>query len=446
MSRRYLVLFHRYVGLVMAGFLLIAGVTGALLAWNDELEMALSPGMMRVQPPADPATPMLSPLALREKALALYPQAVANFVLLNQAADKAAVLYIDGALDPATGEAAELPNDEIYLNPYTGELQGERRWGDIAQGSKNLMPFIYRLHYQLALGTVGTYAFGIIALLWTLDCFVAVWLTTPARQRANAKNRDKTRKSRVTQRSWWSRWWPSWKVRWNGGNFKLNYDLHRAGGLWPWAMLFVLAWSSVAFNLRDVYNPVMRTLFPMQTAIEPVPAGVKPKPIPEMSWEQGLTTGRSLMAALAKEKDFAILHEQSISYDPNRGAFRYRVKSDRDIREHGGSTQITFDATTGALKHLYLPTGEAAGDTVTNWLYTLHMANIWGVPFKIFVCVVGIAVAVLSGTGVYIWWRKRAGRVKLSLQNAQKQKVKKARGEEGNQDEDSAGAAPEISS
>jgi len=52
----------------------------------------------------------------------------------------------------------------------------------------------------------------------------------------------------------------------------------------------------------------------------------------------------------------------------------------------------------------------------------------------------------LSGSGVYIWWRKRAGRVKLSLQNAQKQKVKKARGEEGNQDEGSAGAAPEISS
>ena len=41
------------------------------------------------------------------------------------------------------------------------------------------MPFIYRLHYSLALDTFGSYAFGIVALLWTLDCFVAIWLSFP---------------------------------------------------------------------------------------------------------------------------------------------------------------------------------------------------------------------------------------------------------------------------
>ena len=35
-------------------------------------------------------------------------------------------------------------------------------------------------------------------------------------------------------------------------------DLHRAGGLWLWAMLFVFAWSSVAFNLTPAYDAVMR--------------------------------------------------------------------------------------------------------------------------------------------------------------------------------------------
>ncbi|MGH8611842.1 MAG: PepSY domain-containing protein [Gammaproteobacteria bacterium] len=62
--RPALVLLHRYVGLVMAGFLLIAGLTGSLLAWNDELEAVLSPQLFRAAPPA-PDAQALDPLVLR---------------------------------------------------------------------------------------------------------------------------------------------------------------------------------------------------------------------------------------------------------------------------------------------------------------------------------------------------------------------------------------------
>ena len=178
-------------------------------------------------------------------------------------------------------------------------------------------------------------------------------------------------------------------------------------------MLFVFAWSSVAFNLTEVYNPVMKALFPMQAVVGPAEVAQE-KPLPAMSWAQGLATGRALMTALAQAQGFAVEHEQNLYYDPHGGRFRYRVMSDRDIRNKYGTTEITFDATSGELVHFYLPTGAASGDTITSWLLTLHMAAIWGIPFKLFVCVLGIAVAILSGTGVYIWWRKRAGRLKLA--------------------------------
>ncbi|WP_325052205.1 PepSY domain-containing protein [Sinorhizobium meliloti] len=51
-----------------------------------------------------------------------------------------------------------------------------------------------------------------------------------------------------------------------GGPHKFSFDLHRAGGLWVWAMLFVLAWSSVSFNLKEVYNPVTKAPLPTQAA------------------------------------------------------------------------------------------------------------------------------------------------------------------------------------
>ncbi|MFQ5415166.1 MAG: PepSY domain-containing protein, partial [Phycisphaerae bacterium] len=61
-----------------------------------------------------------------------------------------------------------------------------RLWGDLSQGLANLMPFVYRLHHSLALGTVGTWIFGVVALLWTLDCFVGAWLTFPPPRRRDA--------------------------------------------------------------------------------------------------------------------------------------------------------------------------------------------------------------------------------------------------------------------
>ena len=43
MSRHYWFLLHRWVGLVMAAFLIIVAVTGSLLAFYPELERLINP-------------------------------------------------------------------------------------------------------------------------------------------------------------------------------------------------------------------------------------------------------------------------------------------------------------------------------------------------------------------------------------------------------------------
>ena len=318
-----------------------------------------------------------------------------------------------GLPDPATGQTTEPPNDQVFVNPYTGELLGERRWGDISQGLKNLMPFIYRLHFELALGVVGSYAFGIVALLWTLDCFVGAYLTFPARTRHGPTP------VRARAKPWLARWWPAWQLRWRAGGHKLNFDLHRAGGLWVWAMLFVLAWSGVAFNLSEVYDPVMRAVF----AHQPAAAAVAPLPVPQLApaigWHEARDIGRRLMAEHGREKGFTVLHETALVHDPRTGTYRYQVKSSRDIRAQGGSTRLVFDADTGAFRGLWLPTGAASGDTVRMWLTSLHMALVGGIvgglPMKLFVCAMGLVVALLSVTGVYVWWKKCKARQKSPL-------------------------------
>ncbi len=54
----------------------------------------------------------------------------------------------------------------------------------------------------------------------------------------------------------------------------------------------------------------------------------------------------------------------------------------------------------------------AAGDTVTTWLTLLHMAAVGGLPMKIAIALLGLALAVLSCTGVLIWARKKSARKK----------------------------------
>jgi uncharacterized iron-regulated membrane protein len=85
------------------------------------------------------------------------------------------------------------------------------------------------------------------------------------------------------------------------------------------------------------------------------------------------------------------------------------VRSGRDIQDRRGNTEVLFDADTGEMRLLLLPTGQYAGNTVTSWLYALHEANV-GMPYRIFVCVLGLVIVMLSATGVYIWWKKRRAR------------------------------------
>lgn len=292
----------------------------------------------------------------------------------------------------------------MFVDPYTGTILGQRRWGKISQGAVNLLPFIERLHYALALGDTGLLIFGLIAIVWTIDCFIGAALTFPARL--------KRRKDGRRGKPWLLCWRPSWLLRRHGGSYKLVFDLHRAGGLWLWAMLLVFAWSGVAFNLYGVYAAVMHLLFPHQPA-EEVVARHAPSPGPRLDWPAARAQGRRLMDGLARQHAFAILDENALAYERGLGVYSYSVRSSRDVRAHKGLTTVFFDAASGRQLAAWLPTGTASGDTIRSWISALHMASMWGWPFKLFICAMGMLVAGLSVTGVLIWRRKRQGKAKI---------------------------------
>lgn len=387
---------HRYVGLAMTVFLVVAGLTGSALSYYHELDAALNPGLLRAAVRSD----SVGMLELEELRRAIHSQlpgglSVEQMPLGTEPGDAVAVWA-----EPEGAKTSQ--DDEFFFDPYTGQLLGSRKWGDLSQGRKNLMPFLYRLHFALALGDVGEYLMGVIALLWTMDCFVGASLTLPP---GTAKGQGSFPYLR--------RWRRAWLIR-KTHLFSFVFSWHRASGLWVWAFLFVFAWSAVGLNLTEVYQPVMKATFGMdERASQSFARLNEPRLDPELSYDEAMERARELLASQAAEQGFEVINERHLRYDASTGAYRYRVYSSLDISARYPNTTLYLDGDDGRLLSFESPLGKRAGTAITAWLYHLHWGSVTrlGLPYRVFVSVMGLVVSGLSVTGVWVWWRKRKKRL-----------------------------------
>jgi uncharacterized iron-regulated membrane protein len=388
------VLLHRYFGLATSVFLVVVGLTGSLLAFYPELHRLANPHWY----PGRPAETWLLPGELAARLEAADPRLRVTHLQL-QGFEGATRAWVAPRTDPETGKPFAIGHEFAVLDPATGEVIERGRWGGIADTWRQIMDFIYELHYSLALGMFGMWTLGIVALLWTLDNFAGAYLTFPV--------------GRNNRRSFWSRWKPAWQVKRGASTYRLNFDLHRAGGLWPWAMLLVFAWSSVYMNLWDtVYTWTTRAVMDYRPPWVLVVPEAKPLEQPPLNWRQAQSVAERLMTEQAGKHHFRPGRPIMLRYEAESAVYFYEAESSLDIndRPRRYGAQVIFDARTGELRHVLLPSGQYAGNTVSNWLYALHMGNVFGLPYRIFVCMLGLAIAMLSVTGVYVWWKKRNAR------------------------------------
>jgi uncharacterized iron-regulated membrane protein len=385
--RPFWILVHRYVGLFIAVFLLLAGLTGSILAFHQELDEALNADLLLVQPDGLNARP-LGPVDLARLMQAVTPDDLSYHVPFEVEPGKAISFW---------RESSPEVYHEYLMNPYSGEILGTRQWGSLSDGRRGLISFFYKFHYSLALGEVGTLLFGIVALLWTIDCFVGAYLTLPERIPSGKK---------LTPRAWISRWAPNWAIK-THRLFSFVFTWHRASGLWVWLFLLVFAWSAVGLNLSQVYVPLTRATLGLDESVhDGLPQLSKPFAAPAFRIEEALELGRRHMRTELERHGVTLKRERWFGYAAEHGAFYYVVESDRDVSTRWPRTQVYFSAEDGKLLGLDLPTGKTAGNTLTSWINALHFASIGGVLYQTFVAIFGLLVAFLSVSGVWIWLKK----------------------------------------
>ena len=398
-TRQFWVVAHRWAGLTMALFLIVAGATGIVLPWQEPLTLAICGAPCAATPSRAGATP-LDGITLTERVEQQTGGAVL-YAPLTVAPDHAAMVFVS----PRAGQPP-LGFDEVWADPYTGAVRLRTTFGALSDGVHNIVPFLYRVHYSLALGQWGIVAFGAAALVWAIDCFVGFYLTLPVRRSAAVRALS----PRVAVRQgWWARWLPAWTIRRRTRGYKLNFDLHRAGGLWLWPLLLVFAWSGFGLNLPAVRAPVMQALG-ASPAFAPAPLA-KPLDTPPLDRRAAQRTGRALAEAEGTRRGFTVARDGYLYYDAAAGLYTYSARTSADPSDEDATTRVWLDARDGRLVRFEGPTGRTGTDAAMRWFDMLHMAEVFGLPYRIFVSVAGAAVVMLSVTGIVIWMKKRSARI-----------------------------------
>jgi uncharacterized iron-regulated membrane protein len=388
--RSILVRLHRWFGIGTALFLFVSGLTGAIIAWNQELDAVLNPGFYY----ARSNQPLLSSLELANRVEAADPRLHVTYLPLGVVPGRTLLMRVRGRRDPATGQPYALGFDQIAVDPATGRIQARREWGALSLTRLNLMPFLYVFHYTLYLPTtgsgiaIGIWLLGIVAIVWLFDSVIALVLAFP-----NFKT-----------------WRKSFAFRVQRGGYALVFDLHRSGGVWVWGLLGVIALTSIGMNLE---RPVMRPVVSLFSQLTPRPGSNPELHAPHPAGAAMLSRERIVALATAGGQqmklsaapgaifEIASLNLYGVGYFKPGGDY-----ADRSL----GNAWVYWDAWTGREAGASVPGRGSAGDIFMQAQFPLHSGRILGLPGRILVSFMGVMVALLSATGLVIWFKKLKAR------------------------------------
>jgi uncharacterized iron-regulated membrane protein len=365
--RHWLVKLHRYSGLLLSLFLVMAGLTGSALAFNDDIDAWLNPQFYHLT-----STGSRQPIdVLVVRVEHDYPQARLAFISTEQDANAP----LQAKLRPRKPNQ-ELAVDTVFIDPVSATVVGERNTKAVSLARQNLMPFLFRLHRYLLLDKPGAIICGSLGLLWLVTLLIGIALAWPKHRKG---------------------WGKALSVKRGAGSFRLMYDLHRTVGLVAGILLVISAFTGAVMNLPDVARPLVTSLSPLTPPPKEVAKAPATEARPQINWQQALVAAQAAMPLATPAR---------IARDEKNGVYQIRMRKPDDIQE-GGSVRLFIDAADGHVLRALDPLKGSAGDAFMGVQYGLHTGQILGLPGKILVALLGLLPLLFTITGIAIWLQKR---------------------------------------
>lgn len=416
--RLVLGILHRWIGLAIAAFIVFSGLTGAVISWDHELDELINPHLLK----SETAGERIPPLEIVKRAQEAEPKAYVSYVNLNPELGHNYEVMFRPRVDPATGKLYSLGFNRVYYDPVTGVEVGRRDWGAPWPITREtIVSFLYRFHYTLHMPSMwgidrwGHWLFGIVAAVWTIDCFIGFYLTLPIRKARKAIRAVSV--ERELSKGFWPRWKPAWKIKTSGSAYRINFDIHRAFGLWCWTLLLIVAFTGFSLNLfREAFYPMMSLISKVTPTIfvTRAPAPLNSPIDPKLTFPEVFTLAEAQGRELKLSAPLGALW-----YVPRWGVYGASYFQQGD--DHGaagvGPARVVFDGQDGRFLDKALPWQGTIADIFVQAQFPLHSGRILGLPGRILISVIGLVSAALAITGVVIWYRKRRARVRVQVSN-----------------------------
>jgi uncharacterized iron-regulated membrane protein len=355
---------HLWLGLTAAIFVICLGLTGSIMAFQDDIEHALHPGFWYVKPASQT---MPEALLIRTVEQRFAPARV-ELVLMPRQKNLAQAMRM-------TDEAT------VTISPYDGAILG--RIGAEGTTSERILDYIYQFHVLLipnpqsagrSFVTAGGILVQIVGIVLCLQIPIGVIL-----------------------------WWRSKRasVNWRGSWFRVSFDAHNAVGIYAAVFLFIAAFTGVLTHLGEplivaVTNAAMNVSEPLrQTSPESsiIPGGVR------IDVEQVLDTARHsipdatiAMIQLPLKPTAVFTVGMRVPEESSDS-----VHSSVFIDQYSGETLRVVDFRTYSQSYRVIRLNRA-----------IHTGDIWGFPSHAFVSFSSLLLVAMAITGVVIWWKKLA--------------------------------------
>jgi uncharacterized iron-regulated membrane protein len=343
--RKLLFNLHLYGALAVGIFVVIIGVTGSIMAFEDDIDRLLNPKLFHVA-----AEGRQMPVAsILEAAAKAYPGQRVGLLHLPQRPS-------DSASFTARGQK------QVFLNPDTGAVLGER-------SSKTWLGTVHMLHLRLLMGEPGgTVVTGVTAVLLFLVAS-GIYL-----------------------------WWPYKRVtvKWGASASRIHFDLHNTAGIYSALFLLVLGTTGIVIHFGDDIEKYLHKSAGTQKIGKNIPSVVQPGVAP-------ITPDQAVESALAKLPG-AKAHMISLPPNP-KASYLVWMHYPEDLTP-GGRSWVNVDQYSGkAVGFQNARTVAAATRTIT-MNRAIHTGDIFGYPTKILVCLSGLMLIVQAITGYSMWWKK----------------------------------------
>jgi uncharacterized iron-regulated membrane protein len=362
--RKLIFTIHSWLGLIAGLFLVLLGLTGALMAFEPEIDHLVHHSLSYVTP-GEKTLPLAT---LGRAAIRAFPADTIGGYGPNAAPDLSWAVYLQQRI--------------VYVNPYTGQVLGNLvfpdqwvRWQDK----------IHQLHTSLALQGTGkkivSWA-GLALLVMELTGLILWWKQKrfSLRRRSRSRNRTPGQPPAQSRQTW--------------------FDWHNMVGIFSSVFILMLTLTGVFIGFERTTVPLVEKW----TGTTPLEV---PNPKPLYTAGAIAISPDSAMAVACQALPGAFPFNINVPDTGEVYIARCRFPEDRTP---GGRSMVIIDPYTA--KPLFIRNSRTAPlvTRIVNMNRALHTGDIYGLPSKIIMSLASLAVAVLFLTGITMWWKRRSRR------------------------------------